>query len=390
MEVCLTRQPIFDKQHKVYAYELLFRSGAHNFYEQVGAITRGKLALINFTRDIMLSGITTIFPNNLVAFELLRITKLDEKMIAVCQQLKQAGYLVVADVFTLHHNYQLLIELVDIIRIDFLYTPKEKAESIIQKVASNEIKFLAGNVNTMGAFSQAKQMGYSYFQGYFFAKPAVISSREVSANKMNYLRLLSEINQPETDFNKLAKIFKEDVGLSYKLFSYINSAFFGLPTKIKTIKHALALIGEHDVKKWLSLIALSSMGKDKTEELIVSSLTRARFYELIAKKVGLQDQASECFLMGLFSLIDALMDQPISDILAKLPISEEIKSALLGENNTFQEIYQLGLSYEKGDWHEVRKHTVKVRLPESELPNLFIEATESSNQILNPSPSLIE
>lgn len=401
MELFLARQPIFDKQQKVYAYELFYRSGLNNYYDSsdgdratstvlthsffsigMDVLTRGKRAFINFTRNLLVEEVATLFPKDLIAVEILEDVEPDEEIIAACKKLKQLDYLLVLDDFVFKPKFAPLIGMVDIVKVDFVNTEVEKRKSLIQKIDPNRTKFLAKKVETMEAFKQAVEMGYSYFQGYFFSKPDIISKRDVPAFKLNYLRLMQEISQPEVDFDRLEKIFKEDLSLSYKLLSYINSAFFGFPGKIRSIKHAISLIGLREAKKWLSLIALSTIGKDKSEELVISSLFRANLCELIAPLVGLKERASELFLMGLFSMIDAFLDQPLPDILTKLPLSEDIKKALLGESGLLRDIYNLVVSFEKGDWGQVFKHVSNLKAVENELPELFIKTVERSYQIL--------
>ncbi len=400
MEFFLARQPIFNKQQKVFAYELLYRSGLNNYYDHwngdhatssvlthsfitigLDTLTRGKMAFINFTRNLLLKELATVFPNDLMAVEITENIEPDEEIVATCHKLKQLGYLLALDDFVFNPQLAPLIELVDIIKVDFVNTKPDERRSVIEKINSKKIKFLAEKVETIDEFNEAMEIGYSLFQGYFFAKPVIISGRDVPAYKLNYLQILQEVNRPELDYNQLEKIFKRDVTLSYKLLRYINSAFFGFPNKILSIRHALALLGLREAKKWLSLIALNSMGKDKSEELVLNSLMRANLCELLAPLVGLGDRASELFLMGLFSMIDAFLDQPLSDILVKLPICDDIKNALLGEKNRLRDVYDLVIFYEKGNWEQVFTLLSNYKSVEKELPALFIKTIEQANQI---------
>ena len=403
MEVFFARQPIFDKQQNLYAYDLLFRYKFKNLYESpdwdqatstaivvsfllnsMDTITRGKRAFMSFSPNMLAQGLVTLFPKELVAVEISENVEPDKEIIAACKNLKGLGYLLVLDDFFLKPQCNPLIELADIIKIDFINTNIEEKRSLISKVGSQNIKFLAEKVDTREAFNQALEQGYSYFQGYFFSKPSKGSSHDVPFIKLNYLLVLQEINRPEVDFNRLEKIFKRDVSLSYKLLTHINSAYFGFSNEIRSIKYALSLLGILEVKKWVSLIALNEMGKDKPHELVVISIVRAHFCELIAPKVGLSDRASELFLMGLFSMLDAFLDQPMADILTKLPFSKDIKNALLGEKCLFLDVFELILSYEKGDWEQFSEYAAKLKLVGSEVPVLFLKAIEQSYQIFSP------
>jgi len=401
MQAFLARQPIFDKDQKVYAYELLYRSGLkNNFYEDADGdhatssvltngflsigmetITRGKMAFINFTRNLLLKEIATVFPREQMGIEILEDVEPDAEIVATCKKLKQSGYTLVLDDFVFKPEFTPLLEWVDIIKIDFINTTPETRSSVIQQVNSTRIRFLAEKVETHAAFRQAVEMGYTYFQGYFFAEPEIIAGQALSASKMNFLRLLQQVNQPELDYDKLEKIFKEDVTLTYKLLSYINSAYFGFPDRIRSIRHALTLIGLQEAQKWLSLIAMSSMGTDKSEELVLTSLSRAHLCELLAPLVGLKERSSELFLMGLFSLLDAFLDQPLTDILIQLPISDDIKNALVGRQGLMGEVLKLVIFYEMGDWNQVFACVSKLKSVENHLPELFIKTLEKTNQI---------
>jgi EAL and modified HD-GYP domain-containing signal transduction protein len=275
-----------------------------------------------------------------------------------------------------------LMDLADIIKVDFLTTSPEERFALTYKIDLDRVKLLAEKVETIEDYEQAIDLGYSYFQGYFFSKPAVLSRRNVPAYKMNYLQILREINRLDLDYDRLERIFKQDVTLSYKLMTYINSAYFGFPNKIRSIRYALALIGLREAKKWLSLIALSSMGQDKSQELVVSSLFRANLCELLAPIVGLDNYSSDLFLVGLFSLIDAFLDQPMPDILRSMPLTDEIKFTLLGQSTPFVPVYNLVLSYEKGDWDTTFRCLNAFDTEGIDLPALFVQTIERSNKII--------
>ncbi len=392
MEINVARQPIFDTQQQVYAYELLFQHPAAaltNSFLTIGmdTLTRRKKAFIQFNRNLLKKEVATIFPKELLAVEILANVEPDDETIAACKKLKLSGYFLVLDDFYLQSQFKSLVELADIIKVDFTGPRAEKITASIQRMGTRRIKFLANNLENIESYRQAVKTGYDYFQGSFFSKPDTISGQDVPVYKLNYLQLLKEINQPEVDFKQLEKLIKQDVSLSYKLFRFINSAHFGLQNEIRSIKHALALLGAKDVKKWLSLIALSSMGKDKSEELVVISVMRAGLCEMLATVTDMKENAAELYLMGLLSLMDTFMDKPMSDILTHLPISQDIKGALLGKNSRFHDVYELVLALEIGNWEQIAKRAAKLNLVDAEnkLPELYYKALETSNQILSNS-----
>lgn len=403
METFVARQPIFDRQEKIFAYELLFRRGNRNFYDGLDgdeatadvitnsflvigmpSLTRGKRGFINFTANLLKNQIATILPKESLAVEILESVEPEPEIIQACRQLKEAGHLLVLDDFVFEPKFWPLIDLADMIKVDFLNTNVAERRLIVQRMGSRKIKFLAEKVETREDFAQAVRFGYSYFQGYYFCKPVVVSGKNIPAFKLNCLRLLKEINNPEVTFEQIDSLIKSDVSLSYSLLKFINSSVFGFKSKISNIKQAIVLLGVSEIRKWACLISLKNIAEDKPDELIVNTVVRAVFGEALAGKSALRGQASDIFLMGMLSMIDAFLDRPLSDVLAELPLTEEIKRALLGEDNNCRGFLDLILAYEKADWAGVGKYAKKIRVEETEVPSLYIQALTLANQFTSP------
>ena len=395
METYIARQPIFDLHKRVYGYELLFRSGLDNIFKQedpdqassqviidsfflhnISALTGRKRAFINVTRDLLLKEYLLLIPRQLVVVEILENIDPDSEVIAACKKLKKAGYLLAMDDFVYGEKYKPFMDLADFIKIDFLSTAEKERKSLPQNFSPLGIGFLAEKVETPATFQEALESGYTYFQGNFFSKPTIIPGKDLPGYKLHYFRIIQEINRPEISFERLEELIKKEISLSYKLFRYINSAFFGLKNKVHSIQHAMALLGEKEVKKWLSFITLASIGEDKPEELAVQAIIRARFCESLAPHVGLPSRADGLFLMGMFSLLDAFLDRPLSDLLMEIPLDTDIKKALLGEENRFGELYQCVLAYERGEWSKLSEHGKKFKITEALLSQLYLGAVE--------------
>lgn len=395
VETYIARQPIFDLHKRVYGYELLFRSGLDNIFKQedpdqassqviidsfflhnISALTGRKRAFINVTRDLLLKEYLLLIPRQLVVVEILENIDPDSEVIAACKKLKKAGYLLAMDDFVYGEKYKPFMDLADFIKIDFLSTAEKERKSLPQNFSPLGIGFLAEKVETPATFQEALESGYTYFQGNFFSKPTIIPGKDLPGYKLHYFRIIQEINRPEISFERLEELIKKEISLSYKLFRYINSAFFGLKNKVHSIKHAMALLGEKEVKKWLSFITLASIGEDKPEELAVQAIIRARFCESLAPHVGLPSRADGLFLMGMFSLLDAFLDRPLSDLLMEIPLDTDIKKALLGEENRFGELYQCVLAYERGEWSKLSEHGKKFKITEALLSQLYLGAVE--------------
>ncbi|MDC4225107.1 MAG: EAL domain-containing protein [Candidatus Manganitrophus sp.] len=407
MEIFIARQPIFDRQQQVYAYELLFRSGLENIFNHsdldyasskvaldsffilgIDNITGGKRAFINTSRGMLVNGYVALLPREMTVVEILETVEPDPEVIAACRKLKQAGYLIALDDFIDEARFQPLVDMADILKIDFLETKKEEQKRLIERFAHRGIRLAAEKVETRETLQEAIEMGYSYFQGYFFSKPTIISGKEIPGFKINYLRILQEIHRSSLDYERVEEILKIEMSLSYKLLRYINSAFFGWRVEIRSIKHALVMLGESDFKRWASFIALSNMAKDKPNELVFQAILRGRSLELLAPVFHLSERAQDLFLMGIFSLIDAIVDRPLLDILVEMPIAEDIKAALLGERGYLRDIYQLMISYEQGEWNQFSELAAQKQIEEEKIPPLYRKALEWATQRFSASQTV--
>ncbi len=402
MKSFIARQPIFDRRQNVYAYELLFRTGLDNYFRDSDPdmatsrvitdamllfgqkqMTGGKLAFINFTRDLLLKGYAALLPADWIVVEILEDIEPDSTIVEACRNIKDAGYTLALDDFVYHRKYDPLLELADIIKVDFTISNQDERRKMAQMFLPRGIKLLAEKVETKKEFDEAVEIGYTLMQGYFFARPDILSGKDVPRFKTAYLQMLQEIHRPGLDFDALAEIIQRDVSLSYKLLRYINSAFFGLPTKIHSIKQALVLLGENNVKKWVSLLALAGMGEDKPDELVVSSLIRAHFFESLAGPLGLAHRSSDLFLLGLFSQIDAFLDKPMAEILEEIPLADDVKAALADDERTkLGQLPRLVQAYERGQWEELPILARNQGLDETKIPDLYVASIGRSEQIM--------
>jgi len=407
MDVFVTRQPIFDKTQKVMGYELLFRKPFQSSYTHedhddatlavmsdgffsigLERMTGGKPAFINFTRKLLLEEVPQDIRKELMVVEILENIEPDAEILEACQKLKKEGYTLVLDDFVFHKKYLPLMDLADMIKVDFLQSTPLECEYLVKKYARPGLHFCAEKVESREQFESAKSMGYDYFQGFFFCKPEIITGKRISGYKLTYLQVLDEIQKPDLDFNRIEDILKRDVSLSYKLLRLINSSFYGLRNKVKSIKHALVLLGVREIRRWITVMAIHGMGDDKPEELLVNSITRAKFCELTAELTELRDRQQDLFLMGLFSRIDAFLDRPIEEILTQLPLYDDVKAALAGEENAFREVYDIMQSYELGEWEQFIGFCDKKGFNKSAIITIYLKSIEWSNQVFEQNPSL--
>lgn len=406
MDLFIARQPIFTSKQEVYAYELLFRSGAANVFPEIepnhasarviadslfnlGAqeLTGGKRAFINMTRDLLVGDYGTLLPKDGTVIEVLETVTPDGKVVAACRRLKEAGYLIALDDFTDKAAMAPLAEMADIIKVDVLATSKTERQALVKRHAPRGVRLLAEKVETPEAFREAVDFGYSYFQGYFFAKPAVLRAKSAPEFRLTYLTLLQEVVKRDVDLRRVAAIIGRDVTLSYKLLRYINSAFFGLRRTIASIPEALGLLGERELKRWASLISLASLGSNKPAELVVEAALRARFCEGLAEDTGLGQHSEELFLLGMFSLLDAILDRPLEVLLEELPIPPAVKAALLGAPGPLRDVYDCVLTYMRGDWENLSARMDTLGLGEEEVPRRYREAVAWAQKSLSVEPA---
>ena len=399
MDVFVARQPIFDREKVVHAYELLFRSGFENYYNALDddkatvdviansffvigfdQLTDGRRAFINFTRNLLTRRVATLLPQEAVTVEILEDVEPDGEMVNICKDLKESGYTVAMDDFVSKDVGNPLVEFADIVKVDFMGTEPAERKALCERLSATGVKPLAEKVETEDEFLDAVKWGYEYFQGYFFSKPVIRTGKRLAGNKLTYLQVLYEVNQPGISYDELEKLIKQDLSLTYQLLRFMNSAWFGFRSEIKSIRHALVLLGPKEIKKWFSLIALTNMATDKPEELILRAVARAKVAEGIAPLIDMKEHRSELFLLGMFSLIDAVTDTPMDEIMEKLPLDQQVKQALLGEECVFKTVYDTILSYERGEWDPFAECAQKLKLEEAAMAGLVTESQQWASQ----------
>jgi c-di-GMP-related signal transduction protein len=367
MDVFVARQPIFNRKKKLFAYELLFRSGMANgfpgidgniatssllstsfFTVGIDKIAGGRKSFINFTEELLIRGTPTLFPHSKIMVEILETVQPTEEIIEVCKGLRNKGYSLVLDDFVYAQKFEPLIELSTIIKVDFRSTPFDEIERMVEHLSRYSCKLLAEKIETYDEFQKALTIGFVYFQGYFFAKPEVLKNKEIPPSKMAILQLIADINTAEFDVLALEQLINQDVSISFKLLTYLNSAYFRRLQPISSIHQAIAFLGETGFRLFVSLIATSRLADNKPDELIRASIIRARFLEHIGKEMKMD--GSEFFMLGLFSLLDAMLDNSMEYLLGKLPLTDEVNDALINRKGTLFPFLRLAETYESGNW----------------------------------------
>lgn len=404
MDLFLARQPILNKFNKLFGYELLFRDSERDIHQcenrdiatievtkknftniGIEQVTGDKKAFINFTENILKSDIFTVLPPELVVVEIADDIEPSNDILEICKKLKARGYIIALDSFLYSEKYRKLIEFVGIIKVDFKITKGDERRKVIDKVNSPNIKFLAGGIETMEEFKQAISFGYSYFKGCYFIRPSIITGQKLSENKVICMKLFQQISSDSYNIDSIGALIKRDIALSLKLLKLINSATYCFVSEIKSMKQALALLGEKEIKNWVYVLILKTLGEDKPEIIIINSLIRAKFAEAIAVKFQIGIKPFNAYLLGMLSMVELLLNRPLEEILKELLIPIEVKDTLNGINNSNSnsnnnsKLLNLLIEYEKGQWDKVSKIAEELNLDEKWLPNAYYEAILYSN-----------
>ena len=387
------RQPILDVDKNLFAYELLFRDGVDNVFPDIDEdeattriiegsqfnlgiehLTGNKPAFINFTLDTILKNYPTMLPPESIVVEILETVTPGKKLLEAVKNLKKKGYVVALDDYEHKPVWRHFFPYIDIIKFDLRAMDLDEIEKVINDIKDfPEIELLAEKVETVEEFEKCKALGFKYFQGYFFSKPEIVKTKSLSPAQMTLAELLYETSTPEVDLPKITQIFERDINLSYKLLRYSNSAAFKRRAEISTIKQALVVLGKHELKKFLSLLFTASVSSDKPAELLKMAMVRARFCENLATLNKTAD-SSMAFLTGMMSLIDAILDQDIETVMEQLPLSAEIKDALINKTGILAEYLKLALAYEQGDWENESEIEKKLELDDAKVPVTYTNA----------------
>jgi c-di-GMP-related signal transduction protein len=393
MDIYVARQPIFDIKKCIFGYELLFRSDIINFFPEIEGnsatsqllsnsffnigiekIAGSNLAFINFTQDLLLKQLPLMFSQDRLVVEILEDVQPLKGVIEACQEIALNGYIIVLDDFFYKPSLEPLIEVADIIKIDVKATPLEEIGELVKKMTERGVDLLAEKVETHDEYKKALKMGFRYFQGFFFSKPEVLLGKEISTPQMQLLEIMAEVNKEDFEFNRLEKMIVRDAAISYKLMRLINSAFFKRAKEISSIRQAIVMIGEAGIRRFLSLISMAGLAANKPDELIRVSLVRAKFCELLGNHSDNGVEPSELFTLGLFSLIDAIMDDSMENLMSQIPLSGNIKEALISGTGDLSDYLSLVKSYEKGCWGEIEEAANIMGIDQGDLPRQYMES----------------
>jgi len=398
MNIFVARQPIFDSERKIFAYELLFRNGMSNAFPDIDGetatssllsssfftigiekISNGKYVFINFTEDLLVRKIPTMFPEDTVVVEVLENVQPTAEVISACEDLQAKGFTLALDDFVYHKNLLPLIKIAKFIKVDFRLTPIEEIAKLIAALKQYPCSLLAEKIESYQEFQQAKAMGFSYFQGYFFARPEILKNRELSSSQLIVIKIICEINKSDFDVNSLEALINQDVSITYKLLKYLNSSYYARVQPISSIKQAIAFLGESGVRLFVSLIVASKLAEQKPDELIRTSIIRANLLSHIGGELNLP--SNDLFMLGLFSLIDAMLDNSMENLVAQLPLVPDVQEALVRRTGKLFPFLHMIESYETCKWQCLEEDIGNINIKADKVLEFYLEAVKIADQL---------
>ncbi|MEF1302801.1 EAL domain-containing protein, partial [Vibrio owensii] len=368
----VARQPIFNRKRQTLGYELLFRDGESNAYPahidsnratyrlivenflSVGTnpLIASSRCFINFPHQSLLRRLPRSLPKNKIVVEVLETCQPTDELLEAIRELYREGYLIALDDFTLTDEWRRFLPYVHIVKLDIMAMGLKNACDLVKKHIKKRTKyhFLAERVETEDEFEATKEAGFKFFQGYFFSKPEVMQTKYVSPEQVLALKLFREVCVPDPDFDRIENIITQDVTLSYKLLRFVNTQSTTLEVTITSFRQALIYLGQEKLKMFVSLVVASYISSKKPRELYNLSLQRAQFCEAMSRYQPLSHLNEQGFMVGLLSILDAMLDLSVESLVGQLPLSPSVQQALLHRQGEYGALLAIEECYERADW----------------------------------------
>jgi len=400
MEIYVARQPIFDSDNNVVAYELLYRNGLENSFDRsvagnvatsivltnsfltfgIEKLVEDKLAFVNFDKHLILSGVAELLNKDQVVIELLETIVPNEQFIQKIKSLKEQGYTCAADDYVDGYKYERLIEACDIVKVDFIHNTYDGIAKLTWDLRKKGKVLLAEKIETKEEFEWAKSIGYQYFQGYYFARPLMEKRKTFHDSVLQYIKLMNEMIEDEPDILKITRIIEVDVSLTYKLLKLVNSSL-GIPNEISSTQHAISMLGLKSFSRWLSLAMVQNIGEGSVSELSKYALMRSFMLDKIATSTRFAFFRDELVLLGTLSVIDAILEMDMETIIDPLPLSDGVRDTLLGKMTMFSDCYNLVLFYERGEFDDAETYAKSIGYSYNDLAEHYVAAVEYADQM---------
>ncbi|MEZ9175307.1 EAL and HDOD domain-containing protein [Vibrio kanaloae] len=399
----VARQPILNRNKNTLGYELLFRDGERNAYPAHIESNRATYRLIvenflsvglnpsipssrcfvNFPYQSLIRRLPLSLPKDKVVVEILETCTPTDELLEAVKELYQAGYMIALDDFTSTPEWERFLRYTHIVKLDIMQMGLDEACDLVKAHQGKKFSFLAERVETEQEFQQAKEAGFKFFQGYFFSKPEIIKTKYISPEQVIAMELFQEVCKPDVDFQRVESIVAKDIALSYKLLRFVNTMSPRLEVTISSFRQALVYLGQDKLKMFVSLAVASYVSDKKPKELYGLSLQRAQFCQRMSRYQAFEGHQEQAFMIGLFSLLDALLDLSLENLVEQLPLCKSIKVALLRREGPYGTLLALEESFEHADWQQIDEHCADLGLNVEQVKTELTEARRWSHTITN-------
>lgn len=399
MRVLFARQPIFDRGDRVVGYELLHRCGTTNAFSGMDGrtatgqlladsllgdnhqrITAGLPAWINFPRELLVDGSVTLVPAANIVVEILETVPGDDEVVAACRSLQTRGYVLAADDIVDPDDRNPLVELADIVKVDFRASGVEARQKLARRFRHKRL--LAEKVETVDDRRAAADLGYELVQGYYLHRPTIVEHRTIDRSRLGMMAVLAAIAEEPMDWDALERALRGDVALTDKLLRYLNSAAFAWRRPVSTLRQALVMLGERQIRRWLGVIALAALSADRPTEVLTATLVRANFCEGLAPLLGGRATALQLYLAGLYSRMHVLLSADRDETLAQAPVPDDVRAALCDRRGVLWDAVELADRWERAEWKAVAALAGRLGIDEGALADCYQRALDEVTELM--------
>lgn len=387
----VARQPILDLRGRVHGYELLFRAGPEVVFRGDGdlatrtmldntviygleRLSGGLPAFVNCTQEALTEQLVNVLPPSMTVLEILESLDPTPQLIDACRRLKGSGFRLALDDFTWKPKFEPLVRLVDYIKVDFVQTGARERKSLLKRLSGVTVALLAEKVETQEEFKQACDEGFTLFQGFYFCRPVLMKNRKVPANRLFQIEILQMMQDDEMDLRKLTRLVKRDASLTYRLLRLVNSPVCAVRQEVRSIQTALMVVGEEAFRRFATLAITSELSSGQPSEVLRMAFVRGRFCENAASLCALD--STEQYLLGMLSMLPAMLQLPMEELTPALPLRNEIRRALEGVPNKERSMLGWLESHEHGDWSASDAFAQVIGIDKERLIGCYAEAVE--------------
>ncbi|MGD0890240.1 MAG: HDOD domain-containing protein [Terracidiphilus sp.] len=385
----VARQPILDRRGRVHGYELLFRAGPDvAFYGDGNLATRTMLdntvifglekltaglpAFVNCTKEALTGELVKVLPPSMTVLEILETLEPTPELIAACRKLKSEGFRLALDDFVWSPEMEPLIDLADYIKVDFMLTRQAARAEMRERLNGVSVAMLAEKVETQEEYQEACAEGFTLFQGYYFCRPILLKNRKIPANRLSHIELLQMLQNETIDVQKLAELLKRDASLTYRLLRLVNSPVSAIRQEVRSIEAALVIVGEETFRRIAMLAITSELTADQPQEILLMAFARACFCEAAAGLCALE--RNEQYLLGMFSMLPAMLRVPMTDLVPSLALRAKIREALLGAISLESSLLRWTECHERGEWDRCDAIAQSYGLNREDLMRRYVDA----------------